>query len=83
LGRIDLRLRWLSLGRQSLGLSLLDLHLELYYLHLDWQNLGRQIPGLCLLNLDLRLGRTLEEKLLCTNAARLLGLDLQSVKTGL
>jgi predicted TIM-barrel fold metal-dependent hydrolase len=27
--------------------------------------------------LDLRLGRTLEEKLLCTNAARLLGLDLR------
>jgi predicted TIM-barrel fold metal-dependent hydrolase len=29
--------------------------------------------------LDLRLGRTLEEKLLCTNAARLLGLDLQGL----
>jgi hypothetical protein len=26
--------------------------------------------------LDLRLGRALEEKLLCTNAARLLGLNL-------
>jgi predicted TIM-barrel fold metal-dependent hydrolase len=28
--------------------------------------------------LELRLGRTLEEKLLCTNAARLLGLDLRA-----
>jgi hypothetical protein len=29
--------------------------------------------------LDLRLGRALEEKLLCTNAARLLDLDLAAM----
>jgi uncharacterized protein len=32
--------------------------------------------------LDLRLGRALEEKLLCTNAARLLGLDPATLVTG-
>ena len=30
--------------------------------------------------LDLRLGRALEEKLLCTNAARLLGIDLRALR---
>ena len=30
--------------------------------------------------LDLRLGRALEEKLLCTNAARVLGLDVQALR---
>ena len=31
--------------------------------------------------LDLRLGRALEEKLLCTNAARLLGLDRATLRS--
>ena len=33
--------------------------------------------------LDLRLGRTLEEKILCTNAARLLGLDPKTINSAL
>ena len=48
----------------------------------DFPNIPYRLESAIQSILDLRLGRTLEEKLMCTNAARLLGLDLASMKTG-
>jgi predicted TIM-barrel fold metal-dependent hydrolase len=45
----------------------------------DFPNIPYRLESAIQAILDLRLGRTLEEKLLCTNAARLLGLDLVEV----
>ena len=42
----------------------------------DFPNIPYRLESAIQSILDLRLGRGLEEKLLCTNAARLLGLDL-------
>lgn len=45
----------------------------------DFPNIPYRLESAIQSILDLRLGRTLEEKLLCTNAARLLGLDPREV----
>jgi predicted TIM-barrel fold metal-dependent hydrolase len=45
----------------------------------DFPNIPYRVESAIQAILDLRLGRTLEEKLLCTNAARLLGLDLREL----
>ncbi len=45
----------------------------------DFPNIPYRLESAIQSILDLRLGRALEEKLLCTNAARLLGLDLAEV----
>jgi predicted TIM-barrel fold metal-dependent hydrolase len=45
----------------------------------DFPNIPYRLEGAIQAILDLRLGRALEEKLLCTNAARLLGLDLSTI----
>ena len=45
----------------------------------DFPNIPYRLESAIQSILDLRLGRALEEKLLCTNAARLLGLDLAQV----
>ena len=48
----------------------------------DFPNIPYRIESAIQSILDLRLGRTLEEKLLCTNAARLLQLDLSAIGAG-
>jgi predicted TIM-barrel fold metal-dependent hydrolase len=45
----------------------------------DFPNIPYRVEAAIQAILDLRLGRALEEKLLCTNAARLLGLDLAGI----
>jgi predicted TIM-barrel fold metal-dependent hydrolase len=45
----------------------------------DFPNIPYRLESAIQGILDLRLGRTLEEKLFCTNAARLLALDLDSI----
>ncbi len=47
----------------------------------DFPNIPYRVESAIQSILDLRLGRALEEKLLCTNAARLLGLDLADIRT--
>ncbi|MCA1644436.1 MAG: amidohydrolase family protein [Chloroflexi bacterium] len=49
----------------------------------DFPNIPFSVETAIQAMLDLRLGRALEEKLLCTNAARLLGLDLADIGKGL
>jgi predicted TIM-barrel fold metal-dependent hydrolase len=46
----------------------------------DFPNIPYRLESAIKSILDLRLGRTLEEKLLCTNAARLLGLNPASIE---
>jgi predicted TIM-barrel fold metal-dependent hydrolase len=46
----------------------------------DFPNIPDRLESAIKSILDLRLGRTLEEKLLCTNAARLLGLNPASIE---
>src|SRR5438132_14353780 len=48
----------------------------------DFPNIPYRIESAIQSILDLRLGRTLEEKLLCTNAPRLLQPDLSAIGSG-
>jgi uncharacterized protein len=48
----------------------------------DFPNIPYRVESAIQSILDLRLGRALEEKLLCTNAARLLDLDLRQISAG-
>jgi uncharacterized protein len=49
----------------------------------DFPNIPYRLESAIQAILDLRLGRALEEKILCTNAARLLGLDPREIGTPL